>query len=142
MDNIDILTGQILNDILEDTQNIMWKLARTTRIPGYDADDLMQEMRIKVWETVKKNDYDPDRCKPTSFYYRVCKNHLINLNKSTISRYSSTEPQKRVYRDCLNSKIDQNDADLSQIGGIQPNFVQNFSESFVNDYFLNDLPHQ
>lgn len=133
------ITDKILNEVLKDTENMMWKLARTTRIPGYDVDDLMQEMRIKVWETVKKNHYDPELCKPTSFYYRVCKNHLINLNKSTISRYASTEPEKRVYRDGLNSKMDKSDIDLAQIGGIQRNFVQNFSESFVNDYFLNDL---
>lgn len=135
MDELNNLVDEILNEVLKDTENIMWKLARTTHIPGYEADDLMQEMRIKIWQTIEKNHYDPELCKPTSFYYRVCKNHLINLNKSTISRYASTKAEDRVHKDALNEKLDQKEQDLTQFGEIPTSFVQNFTDSFINEYF-------
>jgi DNA-directed RNA polymerase specialized sigma24 family protein len=131
MDSIDGVTEQILNEVLKECDNILWKLARTTKVPGFDADDLMQEMRIKIWKTVKNNHYDPERVKPTSFYYRVCKNHLINLNASKIYKYKTTSARKRCYRDILDQKVDLCDELMPEVVDFPLNFVQNFSSSFA-----------
>ena len=130
MDNTDI-TEMILEEIFKDLDKMLWNLALTTKIPGYDPDDLMQEMRIKIWKTIKHNNYDPERVKPTSFYYRVCKRHLINLNASKIYRYKNSQPQKREYRDMLDQKNNVSDDILPEIGDFQLNFVRNFSEEFI-----------
>ncbi len=122
---------ELIQEVFKDLENVMWNLARNTKIPGYDADDLMQEMRIKVVDTLKNNNYDPDKCKPTSFYYRVCKNCLINLNASKIYKYKNSKPQNRNYRDYLDQKCADIDEILPKVGEIPLNFVQNFSESFA-----------
>ena len=125
------IVEQILVEILDETENMLWNLARTTKIPGYDPDDLMQEMRIKIWQTIKGNHYDPERVKPTSFYYRVCKRHLINLNASRIYKYKNSHPEKRQYRDILDAKVVIPDEMLSEIDEIPLSFVQNFSKDFA-----------
>lgn len=135
---MDSLCDQILEEILKETDKMLWSLARNTNIPGYDPDDLMQEMRIKIWETVKNNLYDPELVKETSFYYRVCKNYLIDLNKSKIYKYNSTSPENRRYRDTLDQKCVIDDDEISNIGGFQPSFVQNFSKDFIREFVLLD----
>jgi len=142
MDEIKRITDEIVEEILKDTEKVMWKIARTTHIPGYDADDLMQEMRIKVWQTVIANNYDPERVKPSSFFHRVCKNLLIDLNKSKIFNYKTTTPQNREYRDVLDQKCADDDDVLPKIGCLQANFVQNLSESFVNLVLLDEVQNE
>lgn len=135
MSQLNEITEKIVNEVLQDTENMLWRLARTTLIPGFDADDLMQEMRIKIWQTIREDKYDPERIKPTSFYYRVCKNHLINLNKSKIYKYNNTLPKDREYRDCLDQKDVLLNDSLPQIGGYQDNFVQEFTDDFIKRFF-------
>lgn len=83
MSELDRVTDQLLTELYERLDPIMWKLARDTKINGYDTEDLVQEMRIKVWQVIDRNKYDPERCKETSFFYRVCKNHLISLYRKS-----------------------------------------------------------
>lgn len=128
--SMDNLTEQILIEILNETENVLWSLARTTKIPGYEADDLMQEMRIKIWKTIKADQYDPDRVQPTSFFYRVCKRHLINLNAARIYKYKNSHPENREYRDILDQKVDIPDDLMPEVVDFPLNFVQNFSPEF------------
>lgn len=131
MDELKDLIEQITEEVLKDTENLMWNLARNTKIPGYDPEDLMQEMRTKIWQTIRDNNYDPERVKPTSFYYRVCKRHLINLNASRIYKYKNSHPEKRQYRDILDTKVNISDEMLTEIDEIPLSFVQNFSKDFA-----------
>jgi DNA-directed RNA polymerase specialized sigma24 family protein len=129
MDELNDLTEQIVNEVLKETESVMWKMARTTYIPGFDCDDLMQEMRIKIWETIKNNGYDPERTRETSFYYRVCKNCLIDLNRSKLMNHKL---KNAPYRDLLDQKCLESDEFLPKVGEFPTNFVKSFSESFKN----------
>lgn len=71
----------IFNEINEELTPIIYKLAGKFKIAGYDRDDLVQEMRIKLWNIIKNNKYNPDICRPSTFFYRVFYNLIIDLNR-------------------------------------------------------------
>ncbi len=135
------LMDELLSEVLAETEKMMWSLARNTTIPGYDADDLMQEMRIKVWRTIKDSKYDPEQTKPTSFYYRVCKNCLIDVRKSKIPYYNTTKPENRHFRDSLDHKIRDNQQNLDELDKIETNFDKNLSEDFKKYFVEADFDH-
>ena len=49
-------------------------------IPGFAQSDLLQELRVVLWEAQEK--YDSDRGSFKTFLYRACLNHMLDLNKS------------------------------------------------------------
>jgi RNA polymerase sigma factor (sigma-70 family) len=129
------ITEEILEEILKESDKLLWNIAKTTYIPGYTPEDLMQEMRIKIWQIIKDNQYNPEMCKETSYFYRVCKRHLIDLNKSKIYKYNSTLPQDREYRDGLDQKSLLSEENCTKKAEYPLNFVQNLSENFKNNFF-------
>lgn len=141
MDDLKKITEDLLSEILKDCNDMMWQLAHSTKIPGYDADDLMQEMRIKIWRTIKDSKYDPEQTKPTSFYYRVCKNCLIDVRKSKIPYYNTTKPENRHFRDSLDHKIRDNQQNLDELDKIETNFDKNLSEDFKKYFVEADFDH-
>lgn len=72
--------NELLDEILKDVDKSLWNLVRKWHITGYDADDLMQELRIKIWQVIDSEQYDPYRSKPTTFFQIICTNHLKRLN--------------------------------------------------------------
>jgi len=128
------IVEKIIDEIYRETDRMIWSLARNTHIPGYDTDDLIQEMRIRIWEVIRDNQYDPERCRETSFFYRVCKRHLRGLNRAKVFRYNESPPTSREYRDALDQNPCHFNTEMEQ-SGYPTNFVENFSEGFVNSYF-------
>jgi hypothetical protein len=129
------LTDRIIEEIYKETDQMLNSLARNTKIPGYDTDDLVQEMRIIIWEVIRDDKYDPERCKETSFFYKVCKRHLRGLNRSKIYRYNESLPENREYRDALDQKPTFFDEKIHEKAEIPPSFVENFSEKFKSEFF-------
>lgn len=129
------VSEELVKTLCHDLNRVLWKIARTTHIPGYDPEDLMQEMKIKIWEVVRDNKYDPERVQPSTFFYRVCKNYLMDLHKSRIYKYKTTLPKNREFKDALDTTGEILEQEMLNIGGLSPNFVRNFSENFVTDFF-------
>lgn len=128
------IVDEILKEIYKRTDKMLWHLAQTSNIPGYDADDLMQEMRIKIWKVIEENKYDPEMCRETTFFYRVCKHHLIDLNKAKIYRYCNTPKKDRHYRDPLD-KTNVRFSEVDELGCIPKDFIDHFSEEFKDNFF-------
>lgn len=71
------------NDIVEALDHklraYMVTLAVAHPVPGYEVEDLLQEMRIKMWEKVRDGKYDPQRTKPITYFSWVFRTTLFNL---------------------------------------------------------------
>ena len=109
------LTEDIFNEVLKDCERVMWNIAHSYHIRGYDADDLMQEMRLKIWETIKNNQYDPERTKPTTFYHRVCFNCVYSINAKKFINYQKRKGKELplVPKDALDASVPYYERDLA-----------------------------
>jgi RNA polymerase sigma factor (sigma-70 family) len=128
------IVDEILDEIYKRTDKMLWHIAQTSNIAGYDAEDLMQEMRIKIWKVIKDNKYDPELCKETTFFYKVCKRHLIDLNKAKIYRYCNTPKHERRHRDQMDM-TNIRFSEVDELGCIPKDFADHFSDEFIDDFF-------
>lgn len=71
------------NDIVDELDRLlrgyMVTLAVSHPIPGYDVEDLLQEMRFKMWDKIRQGKYDPNRTKPITYFSWVFRTTLYNL---------------------------------------------------------------
>lgn len=104
------LDNEILTELEPILRPIMVDLAKRYPMAGYDIDDLCQEMRIKAWKVIAAGKYDPNRCKPTSFFYRVFFRHLIDLKRK---HKPGKDALDHAYS--FNDEYDQDDSDWEDI---------------------------
>ena len=75
------LDEQIYDEIHDDIEKLIYKFAHDFKIHGMDFDDVCQELRIKVWKIIRDNKYDPERCKPSTFFYPVLRRKMTDLSR-------------------------------------------------------------
>lgn len=87
MEEIDILVRKSNNEVIEELLKDMSKLMSyfadkySQTIKNCERDDLYQELCLKVVDIVNNTKYDPERVKPTSFFYPIFRNHLNDLHR-------------------------------------------------------------
>lgn len=83
---LDHLDNQLLAELYLELDSLMNKFAYNPHwtISGFEREDLKQEMRIKVWKVVSRGKYDPTRCKPTTFFYRVFYRVMLDLKRKHV----------------------------------------------------------
>ena len=78
-DTVTRLDEEIMGMLSSELEGYMVTLAVAHPIPGYDIEDLLQEMRIKMWERIKQGKYDPRRSRPITYFSWVFRTTLYNL---------------------------------------------------------------
>lgn len=76
--------NELISALMDELRPIQISLATRYPVKGMDVDDIVQELNIKMWDVVKKGKYDPMRCKPTSYFWRVFFNHIVDLNRKRV----------------------------------------------------------
>lgn len=84
------------NEWLADNEGMIRKLARVADIPGYDEEDVAQELRLKAWDVLSRGIYDPGRgVKLSTFMYAVLSAKTRELYRNAVSeaRGGGNRPQ-------------------------------------------------
>jgi len=79
-DQIKYLENEIVSLLSTQLEGYMITLAQDHPVPGYDQEDLLQEMRIAIYEKIKKAKYNPKRSLPITYFSWVFRTTLSNLN--------------------------------------------------------------
>ena len=75
---------------LSENESLLWKLARTYRIPGMDYEDVMQELRLVCWEALKR--WTPGRgAKLSTYACMVAKTRMKELFRSSQAKKRAEE---------------------------------------------------
>jgi DNA-directed RNA polymerase specialized sigma24 family protein len=78
-DTVRRMDNEIVSELSRQLEGYMVTLATAHPVPGYDIEDLLQEMRIKMWERVSQGKYDPSRTRPITYFSWVFRTTLYNL---------------------------------------------------------------
>lgn len=79
-DQVVKLDNQILKELDEHLRAYMVSMAVSHPVSGYDTEDLLQELRIKIWDKIRQGKYDPNKSKPITYFSWVFRTTLYNLN--------------------------------------------------------------
>lgn len=107
MTTLDPLNGQpddalLVNMSLQDPDNfavlvrryeakLLRYIKRSTSVSPEEAEDLLQEIFIKVYQHL--NDFDPD-LRFSSWIYRIAHNHIISAHRKKIARPQTINPDE------------------------------------------------
>lgn len=80
-DSISHLENEILDQLDQHLRAYMVVMATMHPVPGYDTDDLLQEMRFKMWDKIRQGKFDPNKSKPITYFSWVFRTTLYNLNQ-------------------------------------------------------------
>jgi len=82
-------------EYLKSVEPIIYLIAKNNRIPGYEIEDVQQEIRLKIWENFNKYDKKLEKYK-AGWVNKLSRNLIIDLN-----RYENRDKRK-----ALNNYID------------------------------------
>lgn len=87
VDNSKSMDETIFEELEALLHNMYYSFANKFPVPGMEPDDIVQELRIKVWETLQRNKFDPNRdVRPSTFFHLVLTRHAMNLQRAALAK--------------------------------------------------------
>lgn len=78
------------------------------KIPSHDRDDLVQEILLKIWNNVKKFDYDPNRAKFRTWLQTVIRNSIYDFwKKKKVAVKSLSIDEIEIETESTSHEIDE-----------------------------------
>ncbi len=90
----------------------IYALIRKRGIAHEDAEELVQDVMVKVWKALGDFLYEPERCRFRTWLARICKNTSINFLKLKSTRQKAMhidDGENAVIQLCQQAKIEENE---------------------------------